>query len=1375
MEGFLRSVLLQLVEQDPTSRLSFHEYCRKRMIGETVEQRKSGSLKWHPIELQRLFETLVFDGSIGGHISIFVDAVDECLDQERDQLIGFLHSIRGKDAERSDRPRIFLTCRLYPVESFVVDFSIRMEEKNQLDIQEYVDQKLRIPGEEESDVIHFKNSLFSQTRGLFLWVVLVVNRVHEMSAQGLPLGYIETHIFNCPVELNGLYKALLGSLRDEELPEAGRLFQWIRFSCRPLLLEEIKIAMSCHLGTLPGPAEIGGRKVPAVSMSDQQMMRRILHLGKGLIEIADTEASQNRSLVRFHHETVKYFMDTCGLEYLNSRISSRRGLDETADFQLANTCISYLSSEEIYVASIGERERLLSDFPFLKYAAEHWIDHAVQAEVKGFGSRVSVPSPKTIEYWSKICKTLGNEIIEVQEQGTTIMHLAAQHGLLSMAEKMMGLPSKLSALGMCRSPIARAMTLAVDRLLLWVLILIIYVSGIAAFHTAELAGGMLPKKMSTHTIPDLLETWLKVILALKCSDDQRALIRKLDGRGSSAMHRAATSGQLGMVKHLCSHKANSRAIDIFGNTPMFRASFNGHLEIVKFLHAHGADADIHTLDDDHWTPIYAASTKGHLEVVKYLHTHGANIHIPDSDHWTPIYAASSHGHLEVVKYLHAHGADIHIPDSDHRTPILTASLFGHLEVVKYLHAHGADIHIPDSDHWTPIYAASSDGHLEVVKYLHAHGADIHIPDSNHWAPIFAASCHGHLEVVKYLHAHGADIHIPDSNHWTPILTASLFGHLEVVKYLLAHGADIEMPGKSLLTPIYAASLNGHLEVVKFLHVTGGKMQTPSKDCWSPLLAASYKGRLEVVEYLIAHGSDIQTYDNDKDLWTPIFTASLRGHLEVVEFLHAHGADIHVPNGDIRTPIYVASENGHLEVVKFLHAHGGDIHRPDKDHQTPMFIASIKGHLEVVEFLHAHGADIHAPNKDNRTPMYVASKNGHLEVVKFLYAHGAGADIHTSDRDGATPIFAASESGHLELIKFICDHGADADIHRGTNDGWTPLAVAAEMGHLEVVRFLYERGAAADTHRASDDGWTPLAMASGSGHLEVVRFLYEHGATADTHRASDYGWTPLAMASGSGYLEVIKFLFEHGADTDIHHATNDGWTPFALACSSGHLEVAKFLYKHGADTDIHRHSLTGSTPLAAASKSGHLEVVKFLYEHGASIKATDACGRTPLSLASARGHLAILQELFSWGAVVNTMDRYGSSPLFLAVRNGHELVVDWFLAMPGASLQLKDNFGHTLLWWAKRCQKTSIADALVRFAQIRGIEVCEGDLAVEPSSMPTGKTKRCDACTRLISLLVACHNCPICLDTTFTICVECFEMGARCLNESHELVLQRSST
>jgi hypothetical protein len=120
-----------------------------------------------------------------------------------------------------------------------------------------------------------------------------------------------------------------------------------------------------------------------------------------------------------------------------------------------------------------------------------------------------------------------------------------------------------------------------------------------------------------------------------------------------------------------------------------------------------------------------------------------------------------------------------------------------------------------------------------------------------------------------------------------------------------------------------------------------------------------------------------------------------------------------------------------------------------------------------------------------------------------------------------------------------------------------------------------------------------------------------------------------------------------------------------------------------------------------------------------------------------------------------------------------LAVDWFLDIQGASLQLKDGFGHTLLWWAKRCGETGVADALIQFAEIRGIEVCEDDLAVEPSLMSIGETTgRCDACTRLMSASRASHHCHICNANNFDICLECFEMGARCLNDSHELVLHQ---
>jgi len=61
-------------------------------------------------------------------IIIFVDAVDECRDQDRDHLIGIFHRLKGKAQIRLDKPRVCLTCRLYPDSQIDGDFIIRLEE-----------------------------------------------------------------------------------------------------------------------------------------------------------------------------------------------------------------------------------------------------------------------------------------------------------------------------------------------------------------------------------------------------------------------------------------------------------------------------------------------------------------------------------------------------------------------------------------------------------------------------------------------------------------------------------------------------------------------------------------------------------------------------------------------------------------------------------------------------------------------------------------------------------------------------------------------------------------------------------------------------------------------------------------------------------------------------------------------------------------------------------------------------------------------------------------------------------------------------------------------------------------------------------------------
>jgi Cdc6-like AAA superfamily ATPase len=75
--GLFRSLLLQLFEQDISSRSTFHEICRKRW---NTKGKKNIHLRWHQNELQVNFEKLLLDCSTRRKTIIFIDAIDECRD-----------------------------------------------------------------------------------------------------------------------------------------------------------------------------------------------------------------------------------------------------------------------------------------------------------------------------------------------------------------------------------------------------------------------------------------------------------------------------------------------------------------------------------------------------------------------------------------------------------------------------------------------------------------------------------------------------------------------------------------------------------------------------------------------------------------------------------------------------------------------------------------------------------------------------------------------------------------------------------------------------------------------------------------------------------------------------------------------------------------------------------------------------------------------------------------------------------------------------------------------------------------------------------------------------------------------------------------------
>ncbi|KAK8147549.1 hypothetical protein G3M48_001448 [Beauveria asiatica] len=466
---------------------------------------------------------------------------------------------------------------------------------------------------------------------------------------------------------------------------------------------------------------------------------------------------------------------------------------------------------------------------------------------------------------------------------------------------------------------------------------------------------------------------------------------------------------------------------------------------------------------------------------------------------------------------------------------------------------------------------------------------------------------------------------------------------------------------------------------------------------------------------------------------------------------------------IATPLYYASRLCLKQTVDFLlKKQRCSIDERASSGMTALAASCNAGHTEIVAMLLDAGADLRMTNNKGWTPLNFAAEKGYVEVVKLLFENGA--DVTVASSNGWTPLHAASVKGHTEVVKLLLANGANVSI--ANSDGWTPLNAAAYSGHTEVVKLLLANGA--NVTIANSGGWTPLHAASDSGHVEVVKLLQANGA--DVTVTSNDGWTPLNAAASNGHVEVVKLLLANGATVNV--ANSDGWTPLHAAANSGHVDVVKLLLANGADVAIANSN--GWTPLHAASVKGHTEVVKLLLEKGSLADVMDDEGRSPFSYACTRGHLEVVEHLWSRNVAATTTDRYGATPLFAATRNGHEKVVAYLLAMGCDYGSFVDGLGRTLLWWAAKSGNAQVIEAVLQLTKSEGIQVCDEDLAVEPRATPIGESWAwCKCCTRYMLEGSTHYHCTTCQGDDFDLCIECFQMGTRCHDGSHDLVLRQA--
>ncbi|PIG85595.1 hypothetical protein AARAC_007318 [Aspergillus arachidicola] len=210
-------------------------------------------------------------------------------------------------------------------------------------------------------------------------------------------------------------------------------------------------------------------------------------------------------------------------------------------------------------------------------------------------------------------------------------------------------------------------------------------------------------------------------------------------RGTTALMRATSFGYDKGVRSLLKHGAVDSA-DARGMTSLHRAASSGHLGILQLLLEIGSDAN--SKDENGKTALHLAVCNNEGETTKCLVAHHqTNSHATDNEGLTALHYASKKGHYQSIVALSLapeFSSLVRLPTLDGVTALHLAVQGCFSTLVQFLLKHGADPNDADIDGWTALhYVASRDDYemFEITWLLGEYGADPGLVDNMGFTPL----------------------------------------------------------------------------------------------------------------------------------------------------------------------------------------------------------------------------------------------------------------------------------------------------------------------------------------------------------------------------------------------------------------------------------------------------------------------------------------------------------------------------------------------------------------------------------------------------------------------------------------------------------------
>jgi ankyrin repeat protein len=905
--GMYRSLLLQLLTAIPSLQDDFF-----RMFSQ--KRKHSDLYEWNIEELQEFLITAA-RGLEHYRLVCFIDALDECEENEVRELVDFLEGLGETAVSSGTSLNICLSSRHYPHIRIQKGIQLTVEGQggHDKDIATYVESKFKVPRSKQMDDI--RAEILNRASGVFLWVVLVVQMLNKAYDHG-QIHALRRRLSEIPDELDDLFADIL--MRDAETRDQSILcLQWLLFSQRPLKREELYYAVLS--GTEPTTL---GKWDPA-EVSNQTIDRFILSCSKGLAEMSKAKDQT----VQFIHESVRdFFLLRNGLARLQPDLALNMvGLSQE---QLKRCCYQYIATDMLnYLfddALLGAnsqlaqaiRETTSKEFPFLEYAVHNIFAHAEAAQGCGVSQKDFLKEHEShsfkLQKWAILDGIFQRYKIRRYTPEVKLLYILSERNLSNLVQT--ALDNKFD------------------------------------FNATEERYGSAIQAASAKGHARIIRLLI----------DAGADVNVVGGEYGHALIAAIAKNHDAVVKLLLGKGANLSYEDKQGRTSLWWALSKGNDAVIQLL-LENPKVDPNFNSKDGQTLLSWAFSKGNDAVVRLLLENpkiDPNSNFKDGQ--TPLSWAARDGRETVVQLLLA---DPRVdPDSKNRdgqTPLSWAAYNGHEIIVQLLLANPrVDPDSENKDGRTPLSWATCNGHETIVQLLLANPkVDPDSKDNGSQTPLWWAAFIGQETIVQLLLANPkVDPNFKNKDGQTPLLRAVSKGYEAVVRLLLANTkVDPDSKDKDGQTPLWWAARYGYEAVVRLL-LANTKVDPDSKDKngRTPLWWAARCGYEAVVRLLLAN-TKVDPDPKDNNGQTPLSWAARYEHEAVVRLLLANAkVNPDSRDGDGQTPLSWAARYGYEAVVRLLLANTKvDPDSKDKDGQTPLLWAARYGYKAVVWLLLAN--------------------------------------------------------------------------------------------------------------------------------------------------------------------------------------------------------------------------------------------------------------------------------------------------------------------------------------------------------------------------------------------------------------------------------------